>query len=148
MVDKEAVLRKCCGVTAREEKVAEGGDIQTKDSQMKNSQLGFPTAKICYELLTYFNRQYIDWGFPNGAPLHDPCAVFYVIHPEKFPLFKECYVHAECKSDFDYGATVCDLFGQSEKKPNCKVLQKMDVKGFWDCMLRAIWVGSMQGMIA
>jgi hypothetical protein len=44
----------------------------------------YPTAKIVQDLLTFLNKKNIDYGFPDGAPMHDPCAVLYSIYPDVF----------------------------------------------------------------
>lgn len=82
-----------------------------------------------------------------APPLHDPCAVFYVICPEAFTS-QRCAVAVEMSSALTYGRTVVDVYGvgaglgkvpkQTEAEKNVNVCLKMDVPAFWARMLHAI----------
>ena len=76
------------------------------------------------------------FGFPD-PPLHDPCAVAYVIAPHLFKT-KDCRVNIESRSEFCDGQTVCDLLGVRGEAPNATVALTMDVAAFWDLMIGAV----------
>lgn len=77
----------------------------------------------------------------NDPPLHDPCAVAFVIDPEMFE-YRLMRVDVETASTLSYGQTVCDVFGMSKKKANVHVCFKMNVDKFWSLMLDAIQVAN------
>lgn len=89
------------------------------------------------ELLTYFAKTYKTvFGFEH-PPLHDPCAVAYVIAPEIFAT--EChYVCVEMNNPLSYGQTIVDVWKQISMPENVEVCVKMDTDAFWDMMIDAI----------
>ena len=48
-------------------------------------RLGNPVSEIVWQWLEFFYRFHRDLGY-KGAPMHDPCAVMALIHPEIFWL--------------------------------------------------------------
>jgi inosine-uridine nucleoside N-ribohydrolase len=70
-------------------------------------------------------------------PLHDPCAVAFVIAPALFDTIP-LRVDVETKSELSAGQTVCDIWRQSGKPSNVSVATRMDVGAFWDLMLDAM----------
>lgn len=96
--------------------------------------------------MQFFAKTYEDvFGFEDGPPLHDPCAVLYAIDPELFEVEK-MRVDVECASDLSAGQTVCDFWKQSGKPANCAVATRFrdtggdwPAKEFWDIMIGAIY---------
>ncbi|KAK2080338.1 hypothetical protein QBZ16_000191 [Prototheca wickerhamii] len=107
-----------------------GGPLAPRDSAS-------PFRKTMYDLLHFFQSTYKEvFGFDN-PPLHDPCAVAYVIAPE---LFKVSFlrVDVETRSDLSAGQTVTDLRKTTGRAPNTHVCLAMDVEGFWALMLSSL----------
>lgn len=89
--------------------------------------------KIC-DLLLFFKKAYLEvFGFEH-PPLHDPLALYYVLHPEQFQC-RSMRVDIECGSALSRGQTVCDFFGRSGRPANCSVALGVDVEAFWAEML-------------
>ncbi len=44
----------------------------------------------------------------------------------------------ETQSALSFGQTVCDVWAQSGKPPNCRVAVAVDVPAFWELMLAAV----------
>ena len=89
-------------------------------------------------LLAFFRHTYKEtFGFHDGAPLHDPCAVAFVLEPTIFTL-KHLYIDVETTSTLTAGQTVADVHGILGKPPNCFVAVKMDVPAFWNLMVDAV----------
>jgi pyrimidine-specific ribonucleoside hydrolase len=80
------------------------------------------------ELLDFFFKFHADQGFP-GSPLHDPCAVAYLIAPEIFQT-REYYVRVETRGEFTTGATVADKRGVLGMPPNVKACVGIDRQAF------------------
>jgi len=70
-------------------------------------------------LLEFFHQTYYDVFGIEGAPLHDPCAIAYLIEPEMFE-YEDYYCQIELKGQLTYGQTVVDYWKKSGKKPNSK----------------------------
>lgn len=89
-------------------------------------------------LLMFFKDTYRDvFGFA-APPLHDPVAVFYLLHPEKFRRV-HCHVDIETKGEYTYGACCSDLLMKKvTKEPNafvCLELVDNGVEAFWDTLI-------------
>jgi inosine-uridine nucleoside N-ribohydrolase len=93
-------------------------------------------SKIMIDLLLFFKQTYKELFLMENPPLHDPCAVAFVIEPKMFE-YKEMRVDIETKSKLSYGQTVCDIYGMSKKKKNVNVCLKMNVEEFWNKLIKA-----------
>eukprot|EP00455_Lapot_gusevi_P048370 TRINITY_DN6671_c0_g1_i1.p1 TRINITY_DN6671_c0_g1~~TRINITY_DN6671_c0_g1_i1.p1 ORF type:complete len:361 (-),score=105.99 TRINITY_DN6671_c0_g1_i1:39-1121(-) len=95
-------------------------------------------GQLIVDLLLFFSQTYREvFGFMEGPPLHDPCAVAYVLRPDLFEC-KLMRVDVDVQSELCYGRTVCDLYGMSSKPKNVNVALKMKVDQFWEVMLEAL----------
>ncbi len=90
--------------------------------------IGNPVSDIVAEWLDFFAKFHLSIGY-QGAPMHDPCAVMVLIHPEVFEL-KEMNVQIETTGEFTKGMTVGDYYGVTGKKPNATVIMNLDRKKF------------------
>ena len=96
-----------------------------------------PFRKKITDLLLFFSETYKRvFGFEH-PPLHDPLAVYFVLNPEAFSC-RELRVDIERSSVLSRGQTVCDYYGRSSGKANCKVALKVEVAAFWDEMLECL----------
>ena len=99
--------------------------------------MGTGFGSMVHDLLLYFQETYKRvFRFPS-PPLHDPCAVAYVLEPDIFAT-EFLNVEVELGSSLSAGQTVVDLFGQTGRPPNVRVALKMDVAEFWELMLSAL----------
>lgn len=89
---------------------------------------GGKVSVLVAELLDFFFKFHQGEGF-EGSPLHDPCAVAYVIDKELFRS-KKYVVEIETAGEFTTGATVADFFGTTGKEPNVEVLLDVDREAF------------------
>jgi ribosylpyrimidine nucleosidase len=67
----------------------------------------------------------------DGGPVHDATCIGYLIDPTIFEV-KDMYTEIDITGGPSYGRSVCDVFGNSHKSPNCKVGITLDNKRFWD----------------
>jgi len=93
-------------------------------------------SQIMIDLLLFFKRTYKDLFFMEHPPLHDPCAVAFVINPTIFE-YRLMRVDIEKNSHLSYGQTVCDIYGMSKQRKNVNVCLKMDVEQFWNMIVDA-----------
>lgn len=73
----------------------------------------------------------------TGVPLHDPCALAYVTHPELF-RGEEAYVAVETKGEYTLGETVVDRTGKLGHKNNALVLNWVDREKFMELIIKNI----------
>lgn len=68
-----------------------------------------------------------------GAPLHDPCAVAWLIRPELFTE-RKCSVRIDIGSGPSRGRTLIDRWGSTGDPVNATILETLDAEGFF-CLL-------------
>ena len=98
--------------------------------------LGNPVSDIVAQWLEFFYKFHRSIGYA-GAPMHDPCAVMALIHPEIFTI-RPMYVQVETGGEYCRGSTVGDLLGFSGHAPNADVLMDVDRSRFADLLVEAI----------
>ena len=98
--------------------------------------LNNPVSDIVWQWLEFFYQFHRTMGY-EGAPMHDPCAVMVLIHPEIFTI-RDYYVEIETCGDFCKGATVPDIGGVLGKAPNASCLVDLDREVFIDYLIDAI----------
>ncbi|CAF0730822.1 unnamed protein product [Brachionus calyciflorus] len=101
------------------------------------SSLSTNLSFILVELLVFFQSTYKNFFFMEHPPLHDPCAVAFIVDPSLFE-HRLMRVDVEIHSNLSYGQTVCDFYNMSTKKKNVYVCMKMNVERFWELMIEAI----------
>lgn len=96
------------------------------------------------ELMSFFRATYVEVFRFVHPPVHDPCAVAWLLSPEKFET-KSLRVDIELVSPLSAGQTVCDVYGTSGKSTNCTVAIAMDVDWFWTVLTTAIGTAAAKG---
>lgn len=93
-------------------------------------QIDNPVAHAFADLLNFFERYHEapKWGF-KGAPLHDPCTITWLIHPEWFKT-ERMNVDVETAGELTRGETVCDYYELTGKPQNTEVLLDIDRAAF------------------
>lgn len=93
-------------------------------------QIDNPVAHAFADLLNFFERYHEapKWGF-KGAPLHDPCTITWLIHPEWFKT-ERMNVDVETDGELTRGETVCDYYELTGKPKNTEVLLDIDRAAF------------------
>ena len=66
----------------------------------------------------------------RGHPLHDPCAIAWLLAPELFTV-QEVAVQVECGTGIGRGRTHIDRWGRSGLPPQAKFLDRLDADGFF-----------------
>ena len=98
--------------------------------------LGNPVSDIVAKWLEFFYIFHKSIGY-EGAPMHDPCAVMALIHPEVFTM-KPMHVEIETQGEYCRGCTVGDQLGLSGKAPNAQVILDVDRKAFADRLVESM----------
>ncbi|MFH1331012.1 MAG: nucleoside hydrolase [Actinomycetota bacterium] len=87
--------------------------------------------------LEFFERYDVEKYGMEGGPLHDPCVIAYLLHPELFSG-RRCNVRIETTSELTMGMTVVDWWGVTGLEPNCTVVRRLDAEAFFDLMIERI----------
>lgn len=139
LVDPEAadiVFKSGIPITMAGLDVTHKAQIRNNDiNRIKNQ--GGKVAIMVGELLEYFSKfhkEICGWDF---APLHDPCAVAWVIKPEMFKS-KKLNVCIDIEGEYTTGCTVTDFLGVTGRKPNVNVLLDVDTNQFIELIIESV----------
>ena len=104
------------------------------------TQSSSPFSQLIHELLSFFSDTYEKvFGFKDGPPLHDPCAIAYVIDSDLFTL-RQMKAEVVCGDGPCSGQTVCDIWGYKGHDNEGNLLVAMtwkDLNQFWKLMEQA-----------
>ena len=73
----------------------------------------------------------------NGAPLHDPCTIAWLLKPELFSG-RHINVEIETEGEFTVGMTVADWWRVTGREANATFIRDVDAKGFFDLLTQRI----------
>jgi inosine-uridine nucleoside N-ribohydrolase len=96
-------------------------------------------ATVLSDLLDFFSANYRRrHGHLGGAPVHDPCAVMALTHPDLFERSRN-HVQVETSGDLTRGMTVIDQRGARDgPEPNCERLVRVNADQAWSVIVEAI----------
>lgn len=97
-------------------------------------ELGTPVGEAVAGMLTYYERHDVEKYGTEGAPLHDPCVIAYLIDKTLFGG-KPCRVDIETESELTMGQTVVDWWDVTAQDPNAVVMNSVDHKAFMDLVI-------------
>ncbi len=111
--------------------------LVTRADTERFRSIGGRCSTMVAELLDFFVKFHeanFDFG---GSPLHDPCAVAWLVDPSIF-VSRKAHVDIECRGSHTIGATVADFTGQSGRPMNVDVVMDIDRKRFIDMLDAAL----------
>ncbi len=95
--------------------------------------LGNKTGAAIFEMLTFSERFDLKKYKWDGAPLHDPCVIAYLLEPEIFEG-RFINVQIEVNSELTRGMSVADYWGVTEKKPNVNFLRHINADRYYSVL--------------
>lgn len=102
----------------------------TKPRLARIRDIGNKAGKAVYEMLSFSERFDLQKYESDGAPLHDPCVIAYMLRPELFQG-RHINVVIETSSELTVGMTVADYWGVTGRVKNCNFLRSGDADGFY-----------------
>ena len=94
-------------------------------------------ARFLTQVLTRFSENYKRSKGFDEPPVHDPCAVAYVIDPTVMQT-RKAVVHVECWGRYSSGMTVTDLRRPAPEDCHTSVAVKLDQARFWNLITDAV----------
>lgn len=88
-------------------------------------------------ITSFFERFDVNKYGMDGAPLHDPCVIAYLLQPDLF-RGREVNVEIETLSDLTMGMTVVDWWRVTDRKPNAFFISEVDADGYFDLITQRI----------
>ena len=107
--------------------------LVTHDRVAAFEALGTHVGKVVASWTHFFERFDVAKYGSEGAPLHDPTVIAYLIQPELFTS-RFINVEIETQSELTLGMTVADWWGVSGRKPNATWMGKIADDGFFDLL--------------
>jgi len=92
--------------------------------------LGTRVGRVAAEWADFFERFDVAKYGSEGAPLHDPCVIAYLIRPGLF-TGRHVNVMIETQSELTLGATVADWWGVTGRPANAFFVGGIDADGFY-----------------
>ena len=107
--------------------------LVTKDRNDRFRALETAVGVAVAGMTDFFERFDREKYGSDGAPLHDPTVIAYLINPK---LFTGRYVNVEVetKSELTLGMTVADWWRVSNREPNAMFIGDLDADGFFDLL--------------
>ena len=107
--------------------------LSTRERVNRIKSLGNPVADATAGMLSFFHRHDTKKYGSEGAPLHDPCTVAYLLQPELFQS-KACNVSVETESELTMGHTAVDFWHVTDRPVNARWVYAVDADGFYDLL--------------
>ena len=99
--------------------------------------LGNESGRMVAEWTDFFERFDMQKYGSEGAPLHDPCVIAYLIRPDLF-AGRHINVEIETQSDLTLGMTVADWWGVTDRPANALFIGSVDADGFYALLTERI----------
>lgn len=107
--------------------------LSSKERVARIAAIGNPAATATAGMLGFFSRHDSAKYAIDGAPLHDPCTIAFLLQPQLFSG-KSCNVEIEIHSELTMGNTAVDYWGVSGRKKNAMWMHSVDADGFYDLL--------------
>lgn len=111
--------------------------LVSRDRLEQIRQIKSPVGEAVIGMMEFFNRFDSEKYGSDGAPLHDPCTIAYLLKPELF-TGKMCNVEIETGSPLTRGHTAVDFWGVSDRIRNANWLYKVDADGFFTLLIERL----------
>jgi len=99
--------------------------------------LGTDVGAAVASWTTFFERFDREKYGSDGAPLHDPCVIAYLIEPGLF-AGRRVNVEIETRSDLTLGMTVADWWRVTDRPENAMFMGDVDADGLFDLLTRRL----------
>ena len=111
--------------------------ITTRKRLARFNDLDSKVAKATFAMLDFFNRHDSDKYGTEGAPLHDPGTIAYLLKPDLFKG-KLCNVTIETGSELTMGHTAVDFWHVTDRHKNVNWLYEVDADGYYDLIIERL----------
>lgn len=95
--------------------------------------LGTPVGRAVADLTGFFERYNAERHGAEGAPLHDPCTIGWLLRPDLFSA-RRVNVEIETRSELTMGMTVVDWWGVSGRPANATFVHDVEAGKFFDVL--------------
>ena len=107
--------------------------LTTKTRVEKIQAVGNIASLALAKMLGFYSRYNSKKYGNDGAPLHDPTTIAWLLKPELFNG-RHCNVEIETESEITRGATVIDWWEVTDRPKNAYVVNEVNSDGFFDLL--------------
>ena len=111
--------------------------LSTRERVARIRELGNDVATATADMLSFFHRYDTKKYGTEGAPLHDPCTIAWLLQPGLFET-KRCNVSVEKDSALTLGHTAVDFWHVTDRPPNVDWACDVDTEGFYDLLIERL----------
>lgn len=105
--------------------------LSTRERVTRIRELDNEVARATAGMLSFFHRYDTKKYGSEGAPLHDPCTVAWLLRPDLFAT-KLCNVSVEKDSALTLGHTAVDFWHVTDRPVNVRWAYEIDAEGFFE----------------
>ncbi len=107
--------------------------LSTRNRIARIKALANPVAEATAGMLSFFHRHDTQKYGSEGAPLHDPCTVAYLLEPHLFEG-RHCNVSVETQSELTMGHTAVDFWHVTDRPVNANWIHAVDTERFFELL--------------
>jgi purine nucleosidase len=107
--------------------------LSTRARVERIRKLGNPVAAATAGMIGFFERHDSKKYGVEGAPLHDPCTIAWLLAPELFEG-RICNLSVETRSELTMGHTAIDFWHVTDRPHNVNWIFSVDADGFYDLL--------------
>jgi len=108
--------------------------LTTKDRIRAFRDLGNKCGIATAEMMEFFERFDEEKYGTDGAPLHDPNVIAYLLQPNLYQG-RHVNIEIETQSELTMGMMVTDWWGVTDRPKNATFMRHVDHQGFFDLLL-------------
>lgn len=111
--------------------------LTTRDRVDAFRAMGTQTGRMVAEWTDFFERFDKEKYGSEGAPLHDPCTIAWLLQPDLF-TGRHINVEIETQSDLTRGMTVADWWRVTDREANAMFIGDINADGFFALLAQRI----------
>lgn len=111
--------------------------LATQSVKEKIAAIDTEAARFLTQVLSRFSENYKKSKGLDEPPVHDPCAVAYVIDRDIIET-RKAPVHVEYRGTYTNGMTVTDLRRPAPDDCHTKIAMKLNQERFWNLIMDAV----------
>ena len=111
--------------------------LSTRERVARLRAVGNAVAVATADMLSFFHRYDTKKYGSEGAPLHDPCTVAWLLRPDLFAT-RRCNLSVEKESALTLGHTAVDFWHVTDRPHNVDWVYEVDADGFYDLLIERL----------
>jgi purine nucleosidase len=108
--------------------------LSTRERVARMRALDNAVAVATADMLSFFHRYDTKKYGSEGAPLHDPCTIAWLLRPELFAT-RRCNLSVEKESELTLGHTAVDFWHVTDRPHNVDWAYEVDADGFYKLLI-------------